>query len=237
MQFLFASPVEAVSGAMDGQEGPVIMPRKTPGNSKFLNYGRSNFVPNNPQTTAQVNVRNLLALSSAGYKALTAAQASNWSTLGKDFQLDGRLDTVHGLYGIQAYNLINMYRLLDGQSQVAVAPAYAEPIAPTMSGAAIVGGNIEITISHDDLAGSFFAVRITPNLGSAVRQARKNELRYITTAPADSIIATAASPQTIILPMNNFTLATGEWTGIEIVHLNSDYMPSEKLFVRNIVLT
>lgn len=223
MKLRVAAPFDAVSGKVGGNEGVVgylIRGRQV---------GRDMVRPTNPDTSPQQNIRTIFSSISNQYKSISGAQETDWSNLADNFTLIDPLGAEYKPYTNNAYMLVNLYRQLDAQAITDVAPAFsARPAVTSIDQAEVVGGNLQITISHNLTTGGgadLVFVRVTPSLGSARRKARQNEYRILTDPTNESITAATASPQTVVLAMDNFTLAAEEYLGIEVRTLSSVYVP------------
>jgi len=241
MRLVLTTGFQAISGRIGSvTQGMVGMPRKSPGSAEYTAFARSGFNPTNPQSSQQIAIRALLSASSAAYKSLTVAEADAWEALGIQISVDGPVGSTHGLTGIQAYNRVNLFRQLDGQAITDTAPAFEDPGNASAVDAEISTGDPTITVINitHTVTGGFFAVRVTPALPSIPRKARKNELRYMSSDFIDSIVPLGASPQAVSLDHGQFSQAQGDNIGIEVIHLNADYVPSKPLFDRrNVIAT
>lgn len=190
-----------------------------------VGISRALVTPANPQSDHQVGIRAILAAQAAGYKALSAANAATWVAAAADVERSNILGSEYSLDGIGLYCMVNSYRAMNGQAPVSTAPTVSSPASPTsITSVTITGGNAEIIAVHPLSAGFIYA-RITQALGSAVRNARSNDYRTITTAFSDSVIAVGTSPQTLTLSMDEFTLSPGDYVGVSLLPLSADYTP------------
>lgn len=71
-------------------------------------YARTKVTPVNPQTTSQQNQRNILSTWSQGWRGLTPAQRSGWSTAAVNFPYVDRFGNVRQLSGFQLYCKLNI---------------------------------------------------------------------------------------------------------------------------------
>lgn len=195
--------------------------------------------PFQPETSVQVTLRNYFAQISAAWKTVNNTQAAAWETLNENL---GRTDSLGGDYGFflnNAFMQVNFYRLLDGQAITLTPPAFDPP--PPITGVTSLEylEPAELNITHSLPAGTFLVINISPNLNSQRRNARKNDLRLPTATLADSVVARAASPQTIINDFARIGLpSTGPaWVGVRVLSLSSGYLPGGSLFVPSLPVT
>jgi|TARA_Y100000310_G_C20528168_1_gene737120 hypothetical protein len=98
-------------------------------------YMRNWVRPTNPQTTAQQNQRNTLALKSAAWRTLTDSQRDSWKSWADDNPVLDRMGASIVLTGAQAYTKININRdnASDGatQSTTPGSPTFAAQILDT----------------------------------------------------------------------------------------------------------
>jgi len=105
-------------------------------------YMRNRVVPVNPGTVAQLQRRTWVTLLAQTWGTLTAAQRAAWTALGA---LMTRLDSLgqpYTLTGLQAYESVNLLRLLAAQATIADPPPFdAAPqlntVTPTVTGGGI----------------------------------------------------------------------------------------------------
>jgi len=227
-----SAPVESFRGKLGGLDGIVGYPV---GGRMF---GRNMVVPANPNTTMQQLVRGYLAAGAVAFQSVTKIEKADWESLAENVILADKYGQKFTPSAIQLYQRVNMYRQLDGQAITDTAPAYdIQPAATSVAGT-IAAGDLQIDITHSNTpADVIFAVRVTDTLPSAVRNARENELRYIDASPADCIAPGGVSPQSVTMDMDNFTVAIGDYIGVEIVSLSDAYLPGGTLFDSSMQLT
>lgn len=232
MKLLVASPFEAVSGKVGGLSGIVAY------RSRGVQYARNMVTPTNPDTSQQQVIRNYLSLAATAWKSVTDAEESAWAALAAQIIRTNPLGADYTPYPNNVYEMVNFYRQLNGQAITDTAPSYASPAAAgSISNLEFAGGQLDIEVTHGlTPASGFFVVRVTPNLGSARRQARGNELRYADGTLSDNIVAIAASAQVIQLDNLNFSLNVGDWIGIQVLTVTNDYLPGGVLFDTNEII-
>lgn len=201
-------------------------------------YARGLVTPSNPQSAHQTAMRSIMSASANGYQALTSAQAESWNQAAAGVSKTNPVGGQYTLSGIALYSLVNNYRQMDGQSLTSTPPSLDTVAAPTsIDSATINGGNIEIVVTHTaGVGGANWLVRLTPDLGSAARRARENEYRVITTTFTASIVASTASPQTIALSMDYFTVSAADNIGVQVMPLSNNYVPGTPIQDRNVTV-
>jgi len=237
VRLILTTGFQAISGRLGSvTQGMVGMARKSPGSAEYTAFARAGFNPTNPQSSQQIAIRALLSASSTAYKSLTVSEADAWEVLGAQMSVDGPVGSWHGLTGIQAYNQVNVWRLMDGQAQTTAAPEVSVAEAPTITDVVSDGANLTgVRIQHSEIAGSHFGFRLTAARTSAVRKAAKGELRFISTDFASSIIESDTSPQIWTVP-SPWSAPIGQYLGIEVTHLAPGYLPSGVLFLRSRII-
>jgi len=200
-------------------------------------YSRRLVEPANPDTSHQQTIRSLLATAANGYQALTAVQAAAWRTAASGLTRKNIFGQVYALTGMSLYMLINMYRSMDGEALTVTPPSTAKPDAILgVTSATVNATNLDIVFTHNIAAGDFVYCRVSEDLGSASRQGRVNELKTLTTLFADSILVRAASPQTLSIPMEYFTVTAAENIAVHLLPLTSVYYPGTDWLEPNVLV-
>lgn len=229
----FAMPYDQWRGralSPGGQSG-VVTWRSKKGN----NVGRSYVKPTNNLTEHQELVRGYLSLASNAWQALTANQVADWNTAAATITRLNALGQSYTLDGIGFYNMINQFRLMNGQSQTTT-PATIDslPAISQTTSATVSGGNLTIVAVATGIADTDFVyARVTNALPSAGRQARLTDLRTISDDYADSIDSPTSGTLTIVLPMEQFTLTATDRIGIQYQTLSDEYYPGQTRFETN----
>jgi hypothetical protein len=96
-------------------------------NGRYGQISRIYVVPSNPQTEAQMNVRDVFARLARGWDALTDPQRAAWVAAGATHMTKTRCGTNGPMTGLQFFLQINANLVLLGQEQVDAPPA-----APTI---------------------------------------------------------------------------------------------------------
>lgn len=105
-----------------GSQGNTVFSRNAGGA-----YTRQRVKPINRNTARQQLVRANLATLSQAWRALTAAQQTDWLNYGINHPKPNRLGEVKPMKGNQAYNSLNARLLLSGAVAISDAPAVAVP--------------------------------------------------------------------------------------------------------------
>ncbi len=230
----FTSPISAFSGKIGVQgDGQVFYTLEGRGISRRL------VVPTNPNTTDQAAVRAILSSLSKQYGSLTRAEADAWDTVGRSITQKDVYGRSYTLSGGQAYQRINMHRLLAGQAAITTAPTLLETVGAPAGplSAEMDGVQLRISIPHFETAGSgFWRVRLSRPLGGGMRKAAESDLRSATVALADSYVPIAASVQEIVFN-TRYPYSVGETLGVEILGLSPEYIPGRKLFAEHLQIT
>jgi hypothetical protein len=205
---------------------------------------RSFVQPANPDTAAQTEVRAILTNITEAYQSLTQPQVEAWQAIAQEITNTGRLGLDYTLSWTMLFNRINSYRQLNGQAIVLDPPAQVGANVPT--GVGTVNSDdgdpaqslqIGIQESAAPTAGSFLVFRLTRNLGSPVRQARVNELRYITSSPAGSFKPRdTTNPYIYSLASTRLNVFSDTNIGVEVLVLDAAYYPVGRLFAKNVVV-
>lgn len=85
--------------------------------------------PRNPQTSYQQNIRNILVGNAAAYKTLTEAQVASWVAFTQNFTYR-RLGVPYLPTGINAFVVINFFRMFHSLTRLLDPPAFAVLPAP-----------------------------------------------------------------------------------------------------------
>ena len=203
------------------------------------NFSRTFVQPANPQSDHQVAIRALLATVAQGFSALTEVQADAWRAAAVGVTRQNAAGQTYDLSGANLYALINMYRTMDGEALVAAPPALTAPGAITdITTVETAGTNLQLIITHSlNVATDFILCRSTAALPGAARNARANEYRIGTTALADAIVISSASPQTISLASYELAHTVGEYIGIELLPIGPTYYPGTAHRDKNEIVT
>ena len=113
---------------------------------------RSLVIPANPQTDAQMRVRNFLGNVAAKWSTLTQAQRNAWTAEAKQHQSRPRLGQSGPLTGLQLYAKINCNLLIIGGAEVDTPPQAPQFGVLPVSGLAITntGGVVTLKLTTTD---------------------------------------------------------------------------------------
>lgn len=224
-----APPVEAASGRL-GQSVVLYV-------SRGRQMLRQWVYPTDPETALQQQLRAYMSQVAVAWQSVSDLEAEGWAALAEQMKRVDSLGREYAYFANNAYAVVNVYRLLDGQTITDDAPAYNPPAAPIITEAGHDEENLVVTVQHAQGTSGFFSVRVTPKLPSARRQARKNELRYASTSLVLSIVPAAASPQQLTVPTQRVSIEAGDYVGIEVTPLSADYVPGSPYFAKSIQLS
>jgi len=200
-------------------------------------YSRRLVDPANPDTTHQSTIRSLLATGANGYQALTDVQAAAWRTAASGLTRKNIFGQIYAWTGMSLYMSVNTYRQMDGEALTATPPATDSPGAILgVTSATVNGANLDVVITHSMDVGDLVYCRVSEDLGSASRQGRPNDLKTLTTDFDDSIIVRSASPQTLAIPMEYFTVTAAEHIAIHLLPLTSVYYPGTDWLEANVLV-
>lgn len=224
-----APPVEAASGRL-GQNVVLYV-------SRGRQMLRQWVYPTDPETALQQQLRAYMSQVAVAWQSVSDIEAAGWSDLAEQMKRVDSLGREYAYFANNAYAVVNVYRLLDGQSITDDAPTYNPPATPVITAAGHDEENLVVTVQHAQGTSGFFSVRATPALPSPRRLARKNELRYLSTSLALSIVPATASPQNVTVPTQRVSIEGGDYVGIEITPLSADYVPGNPIFLKSIELS
>lgn len=209
----------------------VAMPDKN-GRTLLRNY----VVPNDVGSAAQLQIRSWFSNVSEAYQTLTLDQAAAWQALARSINISGRLGLDYRLTWTALFQQVNSYRLQNGQTATLIPPALDSLPTVTLTAVRSDDGDpiqeITFTTSLASSASGFLAFRVTRDLSSTSRQARRNELRY-PAAPLDCILPRSATVATYTINASRLNILVGMRIGVEILTLNADYVPVARVFVTN----
>lgn len=99
----------------------------TSSRNRFGQYVRTRATPVNPNSAAQSNVRNRLAVNAIAWRALTDAQRAGWEGLGSQVTRVDSLGQSYTLNGFSMYCSLNSLKAAAGDAAVSDAPAMVAP--------------------------------------------------------------------------------------------------------------
>jgi len=153
-------------------------------------YARQKVSPVNPSSVAQQGVRNFLAATSQGWRALAANLRLQWNTQAEQFARTNVFGDQESLTGFNLFMKLNLNLLTIGQTPITVPPALADVTSLTSLSAAISvgGGTANLTFAPAIVAGTSFILYATAPM-SAGKKFVKSEYRKI-----DVLTSADASP-------------------------------------------
>lgn len=202
------------------------------------NYARALVTPANPNSAHQIAVKSVMTSVANGYQALSTAVADAWVAAAANVT---RTNPVGGKYkftGIALYSQINYWRLVAGLGLDSTVPSLDTVAAPSsITSATVNGGDLDIVLVHNTAitVNSFF-IRVTQDLGSNARRARKSDLQTLSTGFIDSLFAVTASPMTASVPIQYFSITAGMNIGIEVTPISQGVVPGTPLFDTNVLV-
>lgn len=189
---------------------------------------RLHVMPAQPQSADQVLIRSYLTAAAQAFGSLTAAERAQWETYA-NLNVKSHMGLPYTLYAINAYIQVNSYRQINGQAISDVAPTslagFSASVIATL-GYVVGTTTYSFDVTHNGVATEgFWVVYQTPVLASAQRAARPSDYRLIDSVSADSIVAVAASPQTISITTPKYVPTDTDWQAVRVVPLNDEYAP------------
>lgn len=137
----FTSPVySAASGSVAGV---------TYSRNKGGMYTRSRAIPSNPNSAAQLSVRDNLTVASQAWSGLTQVQRDEWNALAPTVSWTNTLGQSIQLSGINLFNQVNSLRLLAGLALLEAAPADAvRADVPLIDEVTTSTGSLDVTTTN-----------------------------------------------------------------------------------------
>lgn len=234
MKFVLEMPVKVASGSMSRQPGIVFFPWRG------LVLGRQHVIPRNPQTADQVAIRNYFTQGAQGFQSITLTQKQNWAAYA--------LNHPHLFFGkeitipeISAFQKVNMYRLIDGQSISNDAPTdLSDFVATDIANLAYASGTTQLTfdVTHNAsvVTGKNWVIYITASLPSGVYAVRDGDYRLCKGVDTTSIVAVSASPQTVTITAPKFgNWANNDYVAVKLLPLSPDYDPGTVYYEVNLI--
>jgi hypothetical protein len=152
-------------------------------------------IPANPQTDAQMRVRNALANAAIQWSALSQAQRDAWTAAAKQRQSKARLGQSGPLTGIQLYTKVNCSLRVIGKSAVLVPPATpAFPVLP-VTGLTITnpGGAVALKLTTTDAPADGTMLRGAPPCSQGRNVSPETVYLGILDSPADGAVDITAA--------------------------------------------
>lgn len=148
-------------------------------------YFRTKVTPVNPQSTAQLNVRNRLGTRSQAWRGLTDTQRSAWNAAVSSFAKTDIFGDLKNPTGFNLYQALNNNLVTVGTAAISVPPipAAVSTVTVTSISPAAGTGLIPMVLSGNVPAGTAVKVFATAPQSPGVSFV-KSEYRLITTLPA-----------------------------------------------------
>lgn len=202
------------------------------------NYARALVTPDNPQSAHQQTVRTYLGLAADAYQSLTTTEAAGWRAEAAKVSRTNPVGGQYSLSGIAYYTMVNFYLQLGGSAINDSAPTPDPVPGPTIINTATVNaGNLDIVLVHaTTITVNKFFIRVSRPLASPGRQARDNEFAVLSDDMTDSFPNVTASPMTASIPIEYFTVTTGQRVGIQVMPVSNTGVPGTPTTVRNVLV-
>ncbi len=196
-------------------------------------FARTRGTTNDPATTRQQVSRAALRFVSKAYKNLTVEQFNQWIDFTEQFKDHQCVEKNTQRYTVyDLFRRLNHHRFLAGEPLMMTPPALEAPgriiIQPTIH--LIDSNRLSVRFSHRWRPGeAWWRIHLSPPLDSAVRLARKEDVRSPTiNARSCYFLSQAGEEEFIVESEWNYT--TGETLGIKVLGLNIDLFPGEERF-------
>jgi hypothetical protein len=159
----------------------------TASKNRFGQYERTRAMPVNPGSAAQGIVRGRMALNSAAWRKLTAAQRAGWSDLGNSMVRSDALGQSYTLQGNQAHASINNNRAMCGLAAVTDPTGIVTPVALATATITLTAAALSIAFTATPLgASSYLAVYASPQRSAGRNYEGDYRLLKISAAAAAS---------------------------------------------------
>lgn len=237
-------PVSTLSGKVTGESG------NQPNGLVYYpiegrQIARSHFIPANPESVYQTNVRAHLAAAADAYQALNQNEVTAWKALAAQIEKTGRLDLKYNLTSIGCYCAVNCARQLAGAVITDTAPALVRPVPKPVTGATwdSVGQALTISSGSGQWPAGKYLVRMTDVIPGTARVARRNELRVATVLAINAWVEVDPAAEKVSfleIPAANMrfpSAITGARVGIEITSYSLDWCPGYRTFNPNVTIT
>jgi len=228
-------PIVSLRHPFDQFHGKTTLPGSNTGLVTFrslrgTHISRQFVVPTNPKSVQQQMIRGHFSAAAAAYKALTAAQAAAWIALGHLLSKTNMVDTNYTMSGIAAYQLVNVYRLLNSQAQTVTAPNIATmpvPVTGITSCVYTVGTTTLVTVANCTgmTNGDLVLMRLSSSIARQSRLFRENEIRLgsLTETACFGVVNTNAVTITTVL--SQVAVSAAQYIGLSLTPMSATYMP------------
>lgn len=189
--------------------------------NRYGNYVRNKVTPVNPQSAAQMTIRNRLAGLSSAWAALTAAQRTAWNAAVSAFAKTNIFGDLINPTGFQLHQTLNNNLLICGEAALTAPPAPAAVDAFTSISLAMANGAATAVLTYAPAIAADHKVKVYATAGmSAGISFVKSEYRLI------DVIATAdASPLDIkaaYIAVFGSIPEVGQKVFLKVVQVNTD---------------
>jgi len=199
---------------------------------------RLHVMPAQPRTADQLLIRGYLTAAAQAFGSLDAAERAAWEVYA-NLCKKSHLGYEYMYYAINAYIQINVYRQIAGEAITDVAPtAIAGFSASVIATLGYVTGTtvFSFILTHNGVAATgYWACYQTPVLASAQRAARPSDFRLADAVAATSIVAVAATPQTVEITSPKYVPEDGDHMAVKVIPLSDDYAPGPPTEYRSTV--
>lgn len=207
---------------------------------------RKNFVANQPNSPAQLLARANMQSVSEAYQSLTIEQVEGWKELTEDIVFSNRFGVDYRPNWNNLFSQINNYRLQNAQAIVLDAPPFSttpliqfNPSGPIKS---VANGNdwdltfeYQWIVAGDAVAGLPIRGRISRPTSSPVYQIPDNELRMPNSDFSNNFGVTPALASGVLaITSNRLNIEPTDRVAIELFVLTTDYVPSQRIILRNV---
>jgi len=239
------SPFAILSGKFgaklaQGQSGGVVAMPDPNGRTVLRTY----VSPNQPGTVYQTTAQAVFTSVSEARQSLSQPQVDAWQAIATTITLSGRLGLDYTLNWSSLFTRVNSYRVMQGSAMVLDPPTL--DTAPAFTFISITSDDGAPTptliITTHNSAGyispqGYMSFRISRDQGSAARQARKTDLRYVDTTENSILVrALTFGNTTYNLTDTRFNTFAGQFIGVEVLALSENFYPSARLFITNVVV-
>jgi hypothetical protein len=183
-------------------------------------------------TQTQRDQRSRIAQIAKTWTKLTSAQASAWRALARTLARNNALGTPYTLSGINLFQIVNTYRMLNAQAITTTPPTNPTPPPPLFAnitlGLTPVGGRLAVSLYAPPIPDSTLVlIRATPGQDTQSYLPPPSKARIPSTDTTLSFATITAGAGSATPPLNNVTITDGQWTRISAVHMTLEYLPRQ----------
>jgi hypothetical protein len=228
-------PIVSLRHPFDQFHGKTTLPGSNTGLVTFrslrgTHVSRQFVVPTNPKSVQQQMIRGHFSAAASAYKALSISEAAAWIALGHLLSKTNMVDTNYTMSGIAAYQLVNVYRLLNGQAQTKTAPALSTmpvPVTGITSCVYTSGTSTLVTVANcTGMAdGTLVLMRLSSSIARQSRRFRENELRLGSLTETTCFGTVSTNAVTITTVLSQVTVTATQYIGLSLHPMSATYMP------------